>query len=167
MKLKFTLLLATALVCFNLNAQTKLGTIDADLIIGKMPEMTQVLERTKKYGTKLDSAFQVKVNLYQAKIDAYKKAEKTASDADKKTTSQEIFTLEEDINKYKQNGTQLMQLKRDELMRPLYKKLSDIISVVAKEKGYAQVLTTSGNQFAYIDEKHDITQLVLDALDIK
>jgi hypothetical protein len=34
MQLKFTLLLAIALVCFNLNGQTKLGTINTDLIIG-------------------------------------------------------------------------------------------------------------------------------------
>ena len=38
-------------------------------------------------------------------------------------------------------------------MRPLYKRVSDVIILVAKEKGYTQVLTSSGNEFAYLDEK--------------
>ena len=71
------------------------------------------------------------------------------------------------MNKFRQNGTKMMQLQRDENMRPLYKKLSEVIKEVAKANGYTQVLTTNGNQFGYIDEKFDITKLVLDKLGIK
>ena len=52
-------------------------------------------------------------------------------------------------------------------MRPLYKKTTEIIEEIAKEKGYTQILTVTGNNFAYIDIKHDITKLVLDKLGIK
>jgi outer membrane protein len=52
-------------------------------------------------------------------------------------------------------------------MRPLYSKLSIAIQEVAKENGYTQVLTISGNEFVYIDEKFDITSLVMDKLGIK
>ena len=59
-----------------------------------------------------------------------------------------------------------MGLKRDELMRPLYTMLSEAIATVAKENGYTQILTITGNEFAYIDSKFDITELVLKNLGI-
>ena len=75
--------------------------------------------------------------------------------------------MEQDIKKYQDNGSKLMQLKQNELMRPLYKKLSDAIAEIAKANGYSQVLTTTGNQFAYIDNTFDITDLVIKKLGIK
>ena len=60
-----------------------------------------------------------------------------------------------------------MELKQNELMRPLYKKLNEAVDQVAKEKGFTQILTVQGNQFAYMDEKFDITKLVMDKLGVK
>ena len=60
----------------------------------------------------------------------------------------------------------LLGLKRDELMRPSYKKLGDVIALVSIENGFTQVLTTTGNQFAYLDATLDITELVLEKLGI-
>ncbi len=161
------LFLAVILLSTITFSQTKLGTVNSDLIIGKMPQMKNVLRRVENYGKKLDSTFQIKAKEYQAKIEAYKGIEKTLTDADKKTKIQELGALEQEMGKFRQNGTRMMQLQRDENMRPLYKKLSEVIAEVAKANGYTQVLTTNGNQFGYIDEKFDITQLVLDKLGIK
>ena len=61
----------------------------------------------------------------------------------------------------------MIQLKRNELLRPLYKKISDAITEIAKAEGYTQILTTSGNEFAYVDERFDITQKVMDKLGVK
>ncbi len=129
--------------------------------------MQNVLKRIDNYGKQLDSSFQIKTKEYQSKIDAYKAVEKTLSDADKQTKYQEITALEQDMGKFRKNGTQMMQLRRDEYMRPLYKKVSKIIAEISKANGYTQILTTTGNQFGYIDERFDITQLVLDKLGIK
>ena len=62
---------------------------------------------------------------------------------------------------------QLMQLKRNELMRPLYKKLMGVINQIAKQDGYTQILKTSGNQFVFIDENFDITKQVMQKLGLK
>jgi len=166
MKLKITLLLAIFFINFT-NAQTKVGTVNSDYIIGSMPEMKKVLKLVENYGKKLDSSFQAKYKEYQTKVAAFKKDEKTLSPETKKTMIDTLTRLEQDLQKYRQNGNQLMQLKRDEVMRPLYKKLGDVITEVAKTNGYSQILTVNGNQFAYIDEKFDITQLVLKKLGIK
>ena len=51
-------------------------------------------------------------------------------------------------------------------MRPLYNKLNAAIAKISKEKGYTQIFTLAGNQFAYIDSKFDITELVITSLGI-
>lgn len=148
-------------------AQTKVGTINSDYIINIMPERDIIIKQAQKYGARLDSSFAIKVKDYDAKVKVYKEQEKTLSETDKNTKIQELAGLNRELQQYKQNGNKLMQIKQDELMRPLYKKLGDVISQVAKENGYHQILTTTGNQFAYIDEKFDITKLVMDRLGLK
>jgi outer membrane protein len=132
-----------------------------------MPEATIVMKRSQAYGAKLDSSFSVKVKKYQLKVEEFKKNEKSLGVLAKQTDLQELSDMEADIKKYQQNGSQLMQLKKNELMRPLYKKLSDAISVIAKADGYSQILTITGNEFAYMDNKFDITELVIKNLGIK
>ena len=147
-------------------AQTKVGTVDSEYIVNLMPETKIVLGRSQDYGAKLDSSFSIKVTSYQSKVDAFKKNEKTLGELAKQAEYKELAEMEADIKKYQQNGNKLMQLKQDELMRPLYKKLSDAIATVSKAGNYTQILTVSGNEFAYIDNNFDITELVLKNLGI-
>ncbi len=148
-------------------AQTKLGTIDSQYIINLMPESKTVVKMAQEYGQKLDSSFSIKMKEYQAKVDDFKKNEAEYGELMKKTLISEIQAMEQDIQKYQDNGTKLMQLKQNELMRPLYKKLNDVIDLVAKENKYTQILTIQGNEFAYMDEKYDITKLVMAKLGLK
>ena len=167
MKIKITLILSALIICFTTNAQTKVGTVDREFIIAKMPQLKIVQERINNYGTRLDSINQSKIFKHDAAVKAYNTIAKTLSDADKRPKLIEINDLKQEIAKFQENGTKMMQLQREEYMRPLYKKLSEVISEVAKENGYTQVLTTDGNEFGYVDENFDITQLVLDKLGIK
>jgi outer membrane protein len=167
MKTKITLFIAILFIGFTSNAQTKVGTIDSQYVITRMPQFNLVNERIKSYGAKLDSINNKKIDEYDVKVKAFNAVSKTLSDADKKTKYAELGSLNQDLAKFRQNGTKMMQLRKDEFMRPLYKKVADVTAEVAKEKGYTQILTTTGNEFAYIDEKFDITQLVLAKLGIK
>ncbi|CAM1340519.1 OmpH family outer membrane protein [uncultured Tenacibaculum sp.] len=166
MKLKITFILALFFIGFT-NAQTKVGTVDSELIISKMPQMKGVLQRVENYGKQLDSSFQIKATEYKTKVDSFKAEEKIMTDDDKKTRFQEIQVLEQEMAKFRQNGTAMMQIQREQSLRPLYKKVSEVIAEVAKENGYTQILTTTGNEFGYLDERFDITKLVLDKLGIK
>lgn len=166
MRLTISFIVITLLSSLSV-AQTKVGTIDNEYIIGIMPEAKRVVELAQEYGKRLDSSFQIKVNDYKAKAKYIQDNEKTLKALEKKMKINELISLEEDIKKYEQNGSQLMSLKQNELMRPLYKKLNDAISAVAKENGYSQILTLNGNQLLYIDDTYDITKLVIKKLNLK
>lgn len=166
MKFKIILFVITLFTTLSYS-QTKVGTVNSDLIISKMPQMKNVLRRVENYSKRLDSSFRIKAKDYQTKIEAFKTAQKTLSEEDKKSKVQEIATLEQEIGSFRQNGAKLLQIQRDDNLRPLYKKLSEVIAEVAKANGYTQILTTNRNEFAYLDERFDITKLVLEKLGIK
>jgi outer membrane protein len=166
MKSKIILLLVAFLSTVSI-AQTKVGTIDSEYIISLMPETKIVLEKSQAYGAKLDSSFSIKVNEFQIKLKDFQENQATLSDLMKKTKSKELAEMEDDIKKYQQNGSQLLKLKQNELMRPLYNKLSEAIREVSKANKFTQVLTITGNQFAYIDDAFDITGQVMNKLGIK
>lgn len=168
MKLKYFFIVASFLLAsLSIQAQSKVGTVNVNSVLSNLPELTQVQDEIKKYNLELGKTLEEKIATYQTKIEAYKKGEATFSDVMKKTKQQEIVGLENDINKFKQNGTKLAQIKQDELMRPLYKKISDMIETVAKEQKFSQILTTDGNEFAYADANFDITKTVMQKLGLK
>lgn len=166
MKSKITILFIAFISTLSI-AQTKTGTINNDYIISLMPETKTVVKMAQNYGAKLDSSFSIKMTDYQNRVKDFRDKEKEMGELMKKTLINELTALEQDIKKYQNNGQKLMQLKQEELMRPLYKKLNDAIKIVVKENGYTHILATSGNQFAYIDEKFDITELVMNKLGVK
>lgn len=166
MKIKITILCIAFFTSISF-AQSKVGTINNEYIINLMPEAKIVVERSQEYGAKLDSSFSIKMQDYQARVTDFRNKEKEMGVLMKKTLVKELTELEQDLNQYRENGSKLMQLKQNELMRPLYKKLNAVISEIAKKNGYSQILTTSGNDFAYIDENYDITKLVMAKLGLK
>jgi outer membrane protein len=166
MKLKITILFIAFISTISI-AQSKVGTIDSDYIISIMPQTKIVVEKTQEYGAKLDSSFSIKAKEYQDKVADFRKNEAEYGELMKKTLVKEITLMEQDLKKYQENGNKLMQLKQNELMRPLYTMLNVAIDAIAKENKYTQILTTTGNQFAYLDDKFDITQLVMDKLGVK
>ncbi len=166
MKLNLTILFIAFISNFSI-AQTKVGTINNDYIINIMPEAKLVVKMSQAYGARLDSSFSIKMEDYKTRVADFRQKEKEMGPLMKKTLVKELTDLEQDVKKFQENGSKLMQLKQNELMRPLYKKLNQAISEVAKQNGYSQIFTRAGNQFAYIDENHDITKLVMAKLGVK
>lgn len=161
------MLAAICLLSLTATAQTKVGTINSELIIGLMPETKKVLSLIESYGKRLDSSYQVKFKAYEAKVKDYREKEKGYTDNLRKLKLQQLAKDDQELQQSRANGNRLIQIKRDEVMRPLYIKLKGVIAEICKAEGYTQILTISGNEFAYIDEKHDITQKVMDKLGLK
>lgn len=167
MKIKYiSLSIAFMLFSISMLAQSKVGTVNVNEILSKLPELTTVNTAVASYNSELEKTLNEKVTIYKTKLAAYKTNAATYSDVMKKTMGEELYGLENDIKKFQQNGSQLTQIKQDDLLRPLYKKISDMIAVVAKEQKYTQILTVDGNEFAYADEKFDITAIVKTRLGI-
>ena len=154
------------LISINAIAQTKVGTVDTDLILAKMPEFKQVQEDLVAYGNKLEEDLKVKTDDYQAKIKSYQEGVNDMTAAMKKLREDEIIALENDINQFRQNASQLVPLEQNRLLQPLYQKIGGILEELAKEQGYTQILTVNNSGLAYIDPNFDLTNTVLTKLGI-
>ncbi|PTX63010.1 periplasmic chaperone for outer membrane proteins Skp [Kordia periserrulae] len=158
MKIKHLLYTFAIVFCsYTVSAQTKVGTVNINILVSKLPEIAEVQKGMEAYEKELQADLKAKLDAYGKEVEAANAAFKDMTDEDKKKKQKEIFDLENDIQKFRQNAVQLVQLKQDELMRPLYKKVGDAVAAVSKEEKYTQVFTLDGNELAYIDPQYDIT----------
>ncbi len=146
-----------------ISAQSKVGTIDVEFIISKMPQLEQVKTGVDAYSKELEGQAKIKYATYQTLIDAYKQNESSYTDAVKKEKQNEIVALEQDIQKFQQNSTQLVQIKQNELVQPLYKKIGEAMNAIVSEEKFTQIFTID-NSIAYLDPDYDITLKVMKKL---
>lgn len=157
---KLSLLFIAFIFSFQLLAQSKVGTIDVEYILSKMPELVQVGVDVKTYSDELDNLLQVKYTKYQVLINVYQENETGYTDADKKTKKDEIIDLENEMQQFQQNSSTLIQIRQNELLRPLYMKIREALNVVSNEEKFTQVFTVD-NTIVYLDTNFDITITVM------
>lgn len=163
------IILSTFLVLLTTIAfsQTKVGTVDADFILSKMPQLSQANEELKNYNLDLEKQLKEKINKYELTLKSAQEGFETMTDPQKLAKQEELDGMEKDIKQFQANGTQLVQLKQSEVVQPLYKKIGEEVSKYAKAQGFSQVFTVgNNNNFAYFDETYDITAAVLSQMGI-
>lgn len=146
-------------------AQSKVGAVDVEYILSKMPEMTTVQTQLETYGKQLDTDLNKKIEDYKKLAEEYKKGEATFTDEQKKEKQTALLTLDADIQKFQENGSKLMGIKQTEYLQPLYKKIGEALDKVAKAQNYTQVMQTS-TDLVYLDPNYDLTVPILTELGI-
>lgn len=146
-------------------SQSKVGAVDVEYILSKMPEMTTVQTQLETYGKQLDIDLNKKIDEYKKLADEYKKGEATFSDELKKEKQTALITLDADIKKFQENGSKLMGIKQTEFLQPLYKKIGEALDKVAKAQNYTQVMQTTVD-LVYLDPNYDLTVPILTELGI-
>jgi len=152
-------------VCLSGFAQHKVGTIDIDYVLSQMPGLPSAQAQVEDYGNKLEADLKVKMESYNAILSTYSAGESGFNDAQRKLKQEELVAAEGDIKKFQQNGAQLINLKRDEALSSMYKRIGDALDKLAKAQGYSQVLQIN-NDIVFIDKDHDLTLAVLKELGI-
>ncbi|MCH9660165.1 MAG: OmpH family outer membrane protein [Bacteroidetes bacterium] len=153
-------------VCVSGFAQSKVGTIDVDFVLSKMPELNGVQQQVEAYGKELEVDLDKKMKSYQVSVKEYTDNEATMTLNEKQTKQKAIIEMENDISKFQQNGNQLIVIKREEYMGPLYEKLGKSLEKIAETEGYTQVLLRDNN-VVYIDNRYDLTLAVLKDMGIE
>ena len=148
-------------------AQSKIGTIDADYIIAQMPEMEEVNENLKAYDTQLQEDLKENVATYETKVEDYRENRETYTEEELAQKEQEIIGLENDLKNFRQRAQVMMQMRRNELSKPLYEKIDVAMQEVISEENFTHVFHAGGNSLAFAAESHDITVKVLAKLGIE
>lgn len=146
-------------------SQGKVGAVDIDYIISNMPEMTSVKVEIEKYGTEMDATLNKKIEEYKALAQVYEAQEMEFTIAQRKEKQTELINMESDIQKFQQNGAKLMELKQQEVLRPLYNKIAISLERVAKAQGFTQVMQSTVD-IVYLDPNYDLTEPILKEMGI-
>ncbi len=158
---------AILITSISIQAQTKVGTIDAEFILSQMPEIATVDEGINTYNSKLQEDLQTTIQKYEELVASYQTNNATFTEEEKKAKESEIISVENDIKNFRQKASALMQIRRNELTQPLYLKIDAAMKVIIEKEKYTQVFNTSVNGMAYADEKYDITDAVMKNLGIE
>lgn len=167
---KIAILLFSVAVLPLFSQSQKVGFIDSDLILNKMPEY----KSAQKTLDDLAAQWQAKDKEMQAELDQmykdYKGAEVLLTEDAKKAKEDAIVAKEQELYKFREDkfGTngELFK-KRQELIKPVQDKLYDAVQKVAKKEGYAFIFDKAGGvMMLYADAKYDKTTEVMEELGI-
>lgn len=142
-------------------AQTKVGTIDAEYILQQMPEMEQVKEGITAYNKQLQDTLQGDIKQYEALVAEYQKNNTTYTEEEKVAKETEIIALENDIKNFRQKASVLIQIRNNELAKPLYMKIDEAMQAVIKEGGFTHIWNGTATGLAFADARFDITETVM------
>ncbi len=148
------------------SAQSKIGTINTDYIVTKLPEFEDVQKDLNTYKESLDASIKEKYDEYQSKMKEYGEKESTYTEALKQLKQKDILKLEEDIQKLQANSAKLYQVRQDEDLRPLYKKIGDEVEKIVKAESFTHVFESNSSNMIYISPDYDITLKVMKNLGI-
>ncbi len=157
---KLSIIIIAIIFSIQLNAQSKVGTVDIEYILSTMPQLDQLRADVKSYNDGLENQSKLKIKTYQTLIDSYQQNESSYTEAIKKEKQSEIIALENDIKKFQQNSNKLAQLKQDELVQPLYQMIGEALNTVSKAENFTQVFTINNN-IVYLDPNMDLTLKVM------
>ena len=156
-----------ALGIFSASAQSKIGYIDTDVLIGVMPEAAKVDAELKAYQDALGLQGQDLGKEADAKAAQFLKDSATLSASMKEIKRNEILELFQKVQNWNQIAQDKYNQKAQEKIGPIRTKAFDAIKAVAKERGYAYVLDASNGVLLVYPPADDLLPFVKAKLGIK
>lgn len=124
-------------------AQSKIGYVDFQGLVGQMPEAKTIKPQIDAYQKQFVDQLTTMNNELQTKGKAFQDQSATMTDAVKATKQTELQDLQKRMQDYQTNAQQQVDAKSAELIKPLSEKARAAVNAAAKEKGIAYVLDAS------------------------
>lgn len=151
----------------NASAQNKLGHINAEEVVSLMPEIAKIDTVLRKFqADSLNSTLTSLVQEYTYKDSLLNKTDTSKMPASIKAQyRQDLENLAYQVQNWQGISQQIMQNKQAQLYQPVYLKVRNAITAVAKEKGYGYVFDSQSLIVA--PPSDDILPLVAAKLGVK
>ncbi|MCF1192923.1 OmpH family outer membrane protein [Mangrovimonas sp. AS39] len=158
MKQLKTILFATALFFGAINfsqAQSKVAHINTQSLIEAMPDMKNAQSELDKLAKTYEADIQASITEYQNKAKQYEAEAQTKTDEENQKRSNELMTMQQNIQQYRATAQQEMQKKEIDLLKPITEKAKAAILKVARAQGFDYVLdSTQGGGVIMADGKN-------------
>ena len=138
-KLIITLLLIAPMA---LSAQ-KFGYINTQELFAQMPELKSVEARLDSLNGQYETLLTSMQEEYQRKVQDYQAKEATMTEAIRKISEEEIYTLQQRIQSTYQTAQQDVQKKQEEYLVPVQERMINAIKKVGEEKGFTYIFNSA------------------------
>lgn len=150
------------------SAQLKIGYIDSDAIMDKLPDAQDARKRLDGMVQEWQNELNKMEKDWKAKYDDYDRRKLILTDASRAELESELVKMEQQIADYREKkfGTngELFQ-KQDEIMKPIQNKVFTVLRTIAQEEDLDFVFDRSGDiMLLYAKEQYDLTAKVLERL---
>jgi len=179
-------LLSISILCFLLvgfvgiptsNAQQqdlKIGYVDPQSILNKMPEMKAVQQRLQNFIERKREEFATKQQDFQQQVSEYQQKSSVISESAKKKEEERLGKLNAELQQFQTQIQQDIQRKQQELVGPLLDQINTAVGTVAQNMGLTYVINTTTSQGDVIilyasdeaKQKYNITDQVMRELGI-
>lgn len=183
--MKKAILLSAIALCVSLgisapevaSAQTqdvKIGYIDPNVILARMPEMAAIERRLQNFADRKRREFADKQATLQRDSESLEQRRAVISADAVAREEQRLTQLYTELQQFEQTYGQELQQQQAELMGPLLQRVQTAINEVATEMGLTYVLNTMTNNGDFIilyasprmQEQNNITERVAQKLDL-
>ncbi|MEO1023871.1 MAG: OmpH family outer membrane protein, partial [Bacteroidota bacterium] len=150
----------------------KIGFVNPQAILARMPEMKAVQQRLQNFAERKQQELLTKEQQFQQEVATYQQKAAVISDDAKLKEEERLGQLQVELQTAQQQAEAELEQKRGELLGPLLGQIGDAINEVAKEMnlGYVLNTTTSTGDLIILyasesyQQKYDITEPVMQKL---
>lgn len=159
-------MLMVALCGSSARAQAKIGWVNSQTIMDKLPEAQDAQRQLDNVVAQWQGELTKMQNEWQKKYEEYDKKKLILTDQLRAQSERELQDLDKKIADYRtkkfgQNGE--LFTKQNELMKPVQNKIFKVIQDIAKEESYDYVFDKSGDVLLlYSNDKYDLTAKVFE-----
>lgn len=154
--------------------QTKIGFVDPQAVLTRMPEMAAVEQRLRNFAEKKQKEIIDKQTDLRQQVDLYQQKQSVISAESRQKEEERLARLNQEVMQLQNQSQQEMQAKQAELIGPLLEQIQNAINAVSKDLGLSYVFNsvTSEGEFIILyasDEmkkNFDITEKVMDKLGV-
>ena len=152
-------------------AQQKIGHVNSQEIMSKMPDIKVIENKIQKESKKMDEMYAEMMQKTQEAAQAFQKAQNDGeSEAVIKAKYEEALNLEQRMQVFAQDAQMELQTLQNDLLAPVVEKIQNAINEVAKNGKYSYILDTGNvsNVILYNDgpNSYDITSEVKKKLNL-
>lgn len=168
-------LIFTAFFASNGQAQdTKIGFVNPQAILDRMPEMKAIQQRIKNFEDRQISKLTNEEAAISQAINVYEQKKDVISATAKKAEEERITKMQSDFERSQRQANADVQQKRNELLGPLQQQIGQAINAVANKMELSYVLNTVTNTGDFVvlyaapdyAAKYNITEAVMVELGI-
>lgn len=160
---KLFALVAFIFVAFAASAQTakpiKLGHLDVQKLMSVMPESKKAEETLQAKQAEIQKEMTSMTETYQKLVQEYQANEKTYTDLVRANKEQEIRSLGERIQSFRDLADQQLQETYNKLMAEIMEKIQKAAQEVGKDNGFTYIFTMNALLFA-ADNSEDVLPLM-------